>query len=132
LSHGFSPSVHGFNRLHQQDSQVVHRARANIRVVKEEAVLADAPPIVVQIRFDQVASHLMDRIDNLCEVQLHAAWLAKRGTGRAPGRSFDTTATDLRANFVQVFVELRFTDHDAAPPSHGLGFRCRQRAPAAR
>src|SRR5262245_37409608 len=53
----------------------------------------------------------MDGLDELRQVQLDAALLTQRQTGRSTRRSLDTAAAYLLADFVQVLGDLSFSDH---------------------
>jgi hypothetical protein len=97
----FSTLIDRFDRLHQQDGQVIHRARADAAVMKGTC-FADPVAIVLQVRPDPVTPHFVDGIDDLWQVHLDPALLAQGGARRAIGRPFDTSATDLLADLMRV------------------------------
>src|SRR5208283_5097605 len=106
--------IHGFHGLHEQRRQVIHRAGADARVVVD-AVLADGVTVVFQVRRHPVAPDLVDRVDDLRQVQFDAAGLTQGGTRRPAWGSLDAMAAHLFADFRQVLVQFRFADHGPTP-----------------
>jgi hypothetical protein len=102
-----SPSslVNGLHRLHDEDSEVIHRARTDA-AVQIRTVGTDSQPIVRQVGIDELAPLSVDRIHQLGQVHFDTAIFSQRRARRAPWGALRATAADMLANLAQVFLQV--------------------------
>jgi hypothetical protein len=114
-SPGFIPAlIDRLDCLHQQDSQIIHRARADAAVM-EGTSFTNAGAVVLQVRLNPVAAHFMDGIDDLWKMHLDPALFSQWSTRRTVTGPLDTTAANLLAYLVHVLGEFAFGDHNLPP-----------------
>jgi hypothetical protein len=108
--------IHGFDGLHHQGRQVVHRARTDA-AVQESAFLADLAAIVFQVGREHGAVDRVNRLDKVIQVQFNPTILPLGSTRRAIRGPFDASAAHMLLDLGQILRQFFFSDHGLSPPS---------------
>jgi hypothetical protein len=107
------PLIHRLDGFDGQQNQWLQRARALIRY-PVGAIGTNLIVKRVDVRVDRLVVHRVDGIDQLLQMQLNAAALAKRRTGRPARHALDAPRTNVPPNFIHVFSEFLW-GHGGAP-----------------